>query len=207
MGRSLAAWFLVTFAAASPATAPRDVVQIALTRVVAVLESQPDFDRGTHVDFAEKRRVEIRKIAADLFDYQEMSRRALSRHWAAHTPSQHTEFVGLFTDLLERSYVGRIEAFTGEKISIIGQSVDANYATVRSRITGKRRETTLDYRLYLDDGRWRVYDIVIDGVSFVSTYRNEFDRVIRASSYATLVERMKQKQLAVDALPRQAAER
>jgi phospholipid transport system substrate-binding protein len=200
MGKGFAAWLLVTLATAAPATPPRDVVQNALTRVAAVLEMQmPDGEQVTRGQLVERRRAELRKIAKDVFDFDEMARRALSRHWANRSTADHAEFVTLFTEMLERAYVGRIESLAGERVSILGETIDGNYATVRSRITGKRHDTTLDYRLHLDEGRWQVFDIVIDGVSFVSTYRAEFDRVIRTSSYTGLVERLRQKQLEVEA--------
>src|SRR5439155_247108 len=91
-----------------------------------------------------------------------------------------------FTDLLERSYVGKIETYSGEKIVYTGEVVDGNYATVRSRIITRRRtDTALDYRMHEIDGRWKVYDVLIDGVSFVSTYRSEISAVTIISVPAT----------------------
>ena len=109
---------------------------------------------------------------------------------------QHTEFVGLFTDLLERSYMNRIEAYAGERIVYTGEAVDGPYATVRSKVVTQRKsEVGIDYRLHLRDSRWQVYDMLIDGVSFVSTYRSQFDRVIQAESYGALVERLRKRNL------------
>mgnify|MGYP003693744921 FL=1 len=123
-----------------------------------------------------------------------MTRRTLSRHWAARSADERAEFVALFTDLLERSYITRVEAYAGETITYSAEAVDAGYATVRSRIlTDRRNDITLDYRLHLREGRWRVYDLQIDGVSFVSTYRSQFDRIIQAESYASLLGRMRKK--------------
>ena len=112
--------------------------------------------------------------------------------------AEQVEFIGLFTDLLERSYVGKIEAYSGEKIVYMGDSVDGDYASVRSRIITKRRnDTSLDYKLHRVNGRWKVYDVLIDGVSFVSTYRSEFNRIIQSSSYDELVERLRKKQIEI----------
>jgi len=140
------------------------------------------------------RRGEVRRLARDLFDFDEISRRALSRHWATRTPDEQAEFVALFSDLLERSYMNRIEAYAGEKITFTGEALDGSFATVRSRVVTQRRsETALDYRMHVRDGRWQVYDMLIDGVSFVSTYRSQFDRVIQAESYGSLVDRLRKK--------------
>ncbi len=202
MTKVLAAWFLVASAAASPAVMPRDVVQGAVARVIATLEeakfNQPGEVLTAVGPNAERVRGEIRRIATDLFDFDEVARRALSRHWAGRTRAEQTEFTSLFTDLLERSYVGKIESYSGEKIVYTGEVVDGNYATVRSRIITRRRtDTALDYRMHEIDGRWKVYDVLIDGVSFVSTYRSEFNRVIQSSSYEELIERLRKKRIDV----------
>ena len=202
MTKVLAAWFLVASAAASPAVMPRDVVQGAVARVIATLEeamfNQPGEALTAVGPNAERVRGEIRRIATDLFDFDEVARRALSRHWAGRTRAEQTEFTSLFTDLLERSYVGKIETYSGEKIVYTGEVVDGNYATVRSRIITRRRtDTALDYRMHEIDGRWKVYDVLIDGVSFVSTYRSEFNRVIQSSSYEELIERLRKKRIDV----------
>ena len=202
MTKVLAAWFLVASAAASPAVMPRDVVQGAVARVIATLEeakfNQPGEVLTAVGPNAERVRGEIRRIATDLFDFDEVARRALSRHSAGRTRAEQTEFTSLFTDLLERSYVGKIETYSGEKIVYTGEVVDGNYATVRSRIITRRRtDTALDYRMHEIDGRWKVYDVLIDGVSFVSTYRSEFNRVIQSSSYEELIERLRKKRIDV----------
>jgi phospholipid transport system substrate-binding protein len=201
MGKALAAWLLITAAVATPAVAPRDVVQSAVGQVVAVLEeahaSRQQPSRAS-MPAVERTRTELRRIAAELFDFEEISRRALSRHWAGRSRAEQREFVGLFTDLLERSYVGKIESYSGEKIVYVGETVDGDYASVRSRIITKRRnDTTLDYRLHRMEGRWKVYDVLIDGVSFVSTYRSEFNRIIQSASYDELLERLRKKQIEI----------
>lgn len=202
MGKGIAAWLLVA-AAAAGATSPRDVVQTAVTRVLTVASESGDTDRMTRSDMTDRRRAEMRRIASEIFDFDEMARRALSRHWAARSKAEQTEFVALFTDLLERTYVARIEQYAGEKITYPNEIIDGNYATVRSRVMTRRRaETTLDYRLHLDGGKWRVFDISVDGVSFVATYRSEFSRIIRQASYVALVERMRKKRIEIDALAR-----
>lgn len=199
MTKALATWLFITAAAASSAT-PRELVQSAVVRVIQVLEeTQNKAENGPAARPANDRvRLEIRRIAAELFDFEEISRRALSRHWASRSRDEQNEFIGLFTDLLERSYVGKIEAYSGERIVYTGEAVDGDYATVRSRISIKRRgETAIDYRLHRASGRWKVYDIVIDGVSFVSTYRSEFNRVIQAAGYDELLDRLRKKQIEI----------
>lgn len=206
MGKALAAWLMVAGAlAATPAT-PREVVESAVTRVVMALEAanvnRPEPEQAGRL-YVERQRAEIRRVAGELFDFDEMARRTLTRHWATRTRAEQDEFVRLFTALLERSYIGRIESYSGERIVYLGESVDGAFATVRSKVVGRRRtETPLDYRLYLRDGKWRVYDVLIDHVSFVSTYRSEFNRIIQMSSYQALVDTMKKRSIDAAVLDR-----
>src|SRR6266576_1820646 len=132
MTKVLAAWFLVASAAASPAVMPRDVVQGAVARVIATLEEAKFNQPGEALTAVGPNAERVR--------------------------GEQTEFTSLFTDLLERSYVGKIETYSGEKIVYTGEVVDGNYATVRSRIITRRRtDTALDYRMHEIDGRWKVY--------------------------------------------------
>jgi phospholipid transport system substrate-binding protein len=195
MGKALAAWLLVAGAVAGPALTPREVVQSAVSRVLVVLQRTDNEAlpaSGTRRMDGDQRRVEIRRVATDLFDFDEISRRVLSRYWTERSAEEQAEFVRLFTDVLERTYIGRIEAYAGEKIVYVGELVDGPFATVRSKVVTRRRtETPLDYKLHLRDGRWKVYDILIDHVSFVSTYRSEFARVLQREPYTELVERLR----------------
>ncbi|PYN26945.1 MAG: organic solvent tolerance ABC transporter substrate-binding protein [Candidatus Rokuibacteriota bacterium] len=194
MGKTLAAWIMVAGAVAAPAMGPRETVESTVGRVVTLIQDGDTVKTESATRQATDRRTELRKLARELFDFEEVTRRTLSRHWAARSADERAEFVALFTDLLERSYITRVEAYAGENITYLGEAVDASFATVRSRIlTDRRSEIALDYRLHLRDGRWRVYDLQIDGVSFVSTYRSQFDRIIQAESYTALLERMRKK--------------
>jgi len=152
------------------------------------------------------RRALLREAADDVFDFPEMARSSPGYHRATPSERERAEFLVLFTDLLERSYVGRIESYAGEKINYVGESVDGAYAVVRSRIVPPRGrgETALDYRLHRRDGRWMVYDVLIDGVSFVSTYRGQFNRVISASSYKALVEALRKGRLQIKTADRRS---
>ena len=205
MGKAFMAWMLVASAVAAPAAGPREVVQSAVNRVVVAIQSVDSQADPTPAQrlVREQRRLDVRRVAADLFDFDEISRRALSRHWTARSPEEQVEFVRLFTDLLERTYIGRIESYSGEKIIYLGEVVDGPFATVRSKVVTRRRtETPLDYKLHLRDGRWKVYDVLIDHVSFVATYRSEFARIIQKESYSALVERLRKQNVEAAALVR-----
>ena len=206
MGKAFMAWLLVASAVAAPTVGPREIVEAAVSRVVLAIQrvnmESSDPARPSRLA-VEQRRLEVRRIAAELFDFDEISRRALSRHWTARGPEEQAEFVRLFTDLLERTYLGRIESYSGEKIVYLGETVDGSFATVRSKVVTRRRgETPLDYRLHLRDGRWKVYDVLIDHASFVSTYRSEFSRILQKEPYPALVERLRKQNVDAAALVR-----
>jgi phospholipid transport system substrate-binding protein len=183
---------IVGAALAAPAWAgtPTDVVKQYTEQVVKVLED-PAL-KGD--DKRAERRATVRKIAVEVFDVNETARRALGRHWAARTPAEREEFVQLFTDLLDRTYVTRIDQYGGEKIRFVGETIDGDNALVKTKIITKQgTEIPVDGRLLRRNDKWLIYDISIEGVSLVANYRAQFDKIITKSSYADLVRQLKDK--------------
>jgi phospholipid transport system substrate-binding protein len=173
------------------AGAPADVIKVNLDRAVKVLEDQ-DLKKESRTN---ERRAAIRKIAEDLFDFNETAKRSLARHWAQRTPAEREQFVALFTDLLERSYMSKIELFSGEKILINGEAVDNDTAVVRTKIvTRNGTEIPVDYRMLKRGDRWLVYDVVIENVSLIANYRAQFNRILSSAPYPELVKKMKANQ-------------
>jgi phospholipid transport system substrate-binding protein len=141
-----------------------------------------------------QRRQALRKSISSIFDYQEMAQRSLATHWKARTPAERQEFVGLFQTLLENSYAGKIEGYRNEKIVYLKETVDGQHAEVKSKvIVPKGDEYSLDYRLAQKGGKWMVYDVVIEGVSLVSNYRGQFNRLINNEGYPALVKKLRTK--------------
>ena len=140
---------------------------------------------------AAERRQALRDITNEIFDWAEMARRALGRHWDARSEAERAEFAGLFRDLIERAYVGKIEKYGGEKIVFAGESVEGELATVRTRVLMRQGEVAIDYRLGAQGDRWLIYDVMVDGVSIAANYRAQFDGFLTKSSYADLVHRMR----------------
>ena len=166
-----------------------DQLRCRIDRVVTILEDPVLKVRP------EERRVALRGAATDIFDFTEITRRSLGRHWQAATPAEREELVLLFTALLERSYLGRIEQYTGERIAVVGEALDGELATVRTRLVSKGgTETAVDYRLYRAGDRWMAYDVSVEGVSLVANYRAQFNKIIQASSAQALVKRLRAKQ-------------
>ena len=181
------------------------VLSIAL--VTPVLAATPTEQWRQHVDQVIKvlddpslkssptqRRAAVRKVSEDIFDYQDTARRALGPHWNARTPDEQREFVQLFADLLDRAYFSKIDRYQGEKVRYGAETVNGDEAVVKTTIMGKGgSDIPIDYRLHLTDGRWRVYDVNIEGVSLVSNYRTQFNKIVTTESYATLVQKLKAK--------------
>ena len=137
----------------------------------------------------------MRKVADEIFDFAATARRALGRHWAARTPQEREEFVKLFGDLLERSYISKIELYGGEKIQYVSDRIDGETALVQSKLLTKTgSEVPIEYRMLRKGDRWLVYDVVIEGVSLVANYRTQFNKIIQTSSYQELVKKMKTRQ-------------
>jgi phospholipid transport system substrate-binding protein len=139
-----------------------------------------------------QRRAEIRAIALEAFDVTEAARRTLGPHWPKRTPAERQEFIGLFQGLLERGYLARIGEYGGESVQYVGERIEGEYATVRALIvTQKGTQVPVEARVLRQGDRWRMYDVLIENVSLIASYRSQFDRVIRTSSYEELVRRLK----------------
>ena len=141
----------------------------------------------------EERRQRLEQIVGDRFDYQEMSRRSLGAPWNTLSDQDKQEFVALFQTLLTNSYADKIESYSGEGVKYINERTENDYAEVRTKVLTGKVEIPLDYRLLNKGGDWRVYDVVVDGVSLVNNYRGQFSKILRSSSYADLVDQLRKK--------------
>ena len=171
------------------AGAPTDQLKAQVDRVLKLLDDPALKDKP------KDKRVAVRKVAEDIFDFGETAKRSLGRHWADRTPAERDEFVKLFGDLLERSYISKIELYGGEKIQYVSDKIDGEQASVMSKLLTKTNtEVPIEYRMLKKGERWLVYDVIIEGVSLVSNYRTQFNKIIQTSSFAELVKKMKSRQ-------------
>ena len=178
---------LVFFAAPARAVTPTETLRPAAEEVTRILED-PALKSLT-----EERKARIRAVVSDLFDYPEIGRRVLGRHWHSLSPSARTEFIYLFRDFVEYTYLPKISLYQGERVRFVGESVDGDLATVRAVVLTKGKEVPVSYRLDQHDSRWRIFDISVEGISFVNNYRSQFDQIITRGSFRDLTERLKQK--------------
>jgi len=193
MGAMVLAGTLAAGMSPAPAAAgvPTDQLKGAVERVLKTLDD-PTLRGQTRLG---ERRVAVRKIANEIFDFSEIAKRSMARHWQPLSEAQKNEFVGLFADLLERSYISKIETYGGEKIQYTAERADADFATVSTRIITKNgTEVPVDYRMIKRADRWLVYDVSIEGVSLVSNYRTQFNKIIQTTSYNELVSKLRNKQ-------------
>lgn len=172
---------------------PTDLVRQITDQVLKILED-PQFQAPNR---QAERQERLHKIAEQVFDWQEMARRALAVHWRERTPQEQQEFVRLFRDLVEGTYINRLESSIQEKreIQYVGEQVDGSRATVKTNVVTRRnQQVPIEYRLQKADGRWLIYDVLVEGISLVNNYRSQFNRIITSSSYNDLVQKMKTRQ-------------
>ena len=170
---------------------PQDAVRQLIAGVTAALEDPALQGPAQKAE----RQHRIARVIHDAFDYQDMARHSLGAQWAALTPAEREEFTRLFADLFERSYRVLVVRFLGERTTTyVGESSDGQWALVRTRlISEKDGEMPVEYRLSAVGGRWTLVDIVVDGVSLAANYRVQFTKIIRTSSYQTLLQRMRKR--------------
>ena len=176
------------FIASAAFASPTDDVKKTVDEVVHIVS-----DREMKKNEV-KRRQALKKAISTMFDYSEMAKRSLGKHWNVRSPAEKKQFAELFATLLENSYAGKIESYNNEKIIYIKEIVEDEYAEIKSKVvTAARDEFTLDYRLFKHEGKWMVYDVIIEGVSLVSNYRSQFNKIIVANGYDKLVKKLQSK--------------
>ena len=181
---------LLIFALVTPSLAgePTDHVRKTTDKMITIL-SDPVLKNNV-----EERRKMLRSTLNERFDWTEMAKRSLAEHWKSLTEEEKKEFVPLFTDLLENTYMNRIENYSGDKVNYDDEKVKGDYSLVKVTIfTDKQVEIPVAYKMKKKGPEWMIYDVSIEGVSLVNNYRQQFDSVILSSSYQGLVEKLKEK--------------
>jgi phospholipid transport system substrate-binding protein len=185
-------WALVLLLALSSAPAawagaPTDQFREGVDRVFKILRD-PELKGDAN---AARRLAAVAKVSEQIFDFGETAKRSLGQHWDARTPAEQAEYVRLFTNLIQRSYVSRVDRYGAEKMLFRGDTIDGDQAVVRTALVLNDGQMALDYKMHLTSDRWQVYDINVEGVSLVANYRAQFNKVIRSESYEALIARLK----------------
>ncbi len=189
LGTVIVAVCMASVAGPGYAGGPTDSMKLTIDEVLRIVREN-ELKQPNKV---EERRQMLERVVEARFDYQEMSRRALGAPWNTLSDQQKQEFVSLFRTLLTNSYADKIETYSGEGVEYLNERTEKEYAEVRTKVLSGKTEIPLDYRLINKGNDWRVYDVVVDGVSLVNNYRGQFTKIIRSSSYADLVDQLRKK--------------
>ena len=186
-------WLLLSASAlAADDQGPLRVIQSGTEKALEIIQNRKP-DGKLHL---RDRRNEILQIVDQYFDFEEMARRSLGAGWKSQPPQKQETFVKLFKDLLFNTYLDRVENYTAsnEKVVFDGQKLDGDYAVVNTRVTGfKGGDVDVIYSLRFRNGQWKVYDVVIAGVSLVNNYRSQFSSILAKQSFDDLLKTMNEK--------------
>lgn len=170
--------------------APLDVVRNSVNDVLDILRDP--LYKDTTKNNLQRERIE-NKIRG-IFDFDEIARRTLATHWKKFTPEQQTEFTDVFSDFLENIYIKRIQGYTNEKVVYLSENLTGEVmANVKTKIVTQASEIPIDYRMMKKKDGWKIYDVNIEGVSFVRNYRTQFQKILMKESPNGLIERLRKK--------------
>ncbi len=183
---------------ASEVAQAKEQLKITIDHVLETLKDQ-ELSKPEHK--AERRR-RIMEVVSTRFDFEEMAKRSMGRHWGDRTEEEQESFTPLFRELLFASYMDKIEGYTDEKIVYNNAYLRGPHIWVDTNIVAKQNNIPIVYRMHHKDGDWFVYDIVIEEVSLVSTYRSQFNKIIGGESYEKLVKNLQDKLKELEELDR-----
>jgi len=181
--------FSSSLSAASEAGSAREAMKETIEQALKVLE-----DESLKSPEKSRERLEIlEEIIGKRFDYREMGKRTLGKHWQQFSEADREEFVRLFQRFLSRTYAGNVDGYSGEQVQYLKERRKGNFAEVQTLVKSDKSTTSISYRLLKRPNTWKVYDVVIEGVSLVKNFRSQFGRLIEAESAKGLLEKLRMK--------------
>ena len=183
-------FFVNPVSASIPADGALDFVRISVDKVLTILRDPACKEESTE----DVQRQKLRTVVETLFDYNEISRRVLGRERKSFTPEQMDEFSSLFTRLLEKIYLDRIQKYSDEKV-IYGKAtmLSENKAEVKTNVVTASKQIPINYRVVYKHGEWRGYDVFIEGVSLVKNYRSQFNKILQKKTPEDLLQQLREK--------------
>ncbi len=183
-------------AVAAPAE-PLAVVKQAVDEILSILQDK----KFSGAAKKEERWKRISVVVENYFDFEEISMRTLAQAWKERTPAERKQFVGLFRQLLERTYINKVDnycheqgvACVGKVVNFKRQEIQGDKAVVYTSFVRDNVETPVEYKLQNESGRWMVYDVVIEGVSLVRNYRSQFKSILAREQFGGLLAKMEEK--------------
>ena len=184
---------LVCFSSQALASEPQDRLKAGIDKVIAILSDPAMKAANKRAD----RQAKLRSVADSFFDWKELSRRAAAEHWAKFSPKQQDDFVASFSELLQKTYIRKLEKFNNEKVSYLKEQVVDNQAFINTLVQQKDKSIPINYVMIKRD-QWLVYDVSVEGVSLVKNYRTQFTKILTKETPEALIQRIKDKIKALD---------
>ena len=172
-------------AAVQAETTPTEDVRTSVEAVIALLKDD-QLDRDI-------RRDKMREVIDKRFDFRAMSQRTLATNWKKASDSEKQKFTELFAELIQNSYVSKIESYTNEPREYPAEKKKGRKAVVTTLIITSSAEIPVNYSVYQKDGSWLVYDVIIEGVSLISNYRSSYQEIVKKDGFDGLLARMDEK--------------
>jgi len=171
-----------------------DAVRTSVDGILDILKKGDTMDKAT-------RRSAMEAIIDERFDFRAMSQRTLATNWKKASDAEKQEFTDLFKQLIQSSYVGKLEAYTNETVEYVAEKAKGRKALVETMIKTASADIPLNYKMYSKDGNWLVYDVIIEGVSLISNYRSSYQTIVKQEGFDGLMAKMKAKIEELDAQP------
>lgn len=166
---------------------PKVEIKNTIDSIIATVQANP----GDAAKAA--RREKLREIINPKFDFDEMSRRSLGSNWTEITPAEQKDFTTVFSELLARTYLSKIETVKPGMVKVESEQVEGPKAVVKTVVLSQGDTFPIDYKMMYREGGWRVYDVVIENIGLVANYRNEFSGIIRKDKFSGLMEKLRAK--------------
>lgn len=164
------------------ASTPKEDISKTVDQVLTILRDPQT--KGT------TRREKVSKLVRSRFDFATMSQYTLGKYWKSASAEEQKEFIRIFSDLLEETYIGRIDAYSNETVNYGAESIEGDRAEVKTSVHEGNVDIPIDYRLTQKNGEWFVYDVLIEDVSLVKNFRSSYGEIIRKEGFAKLLEKM-----------------
>jgi phospholipid transport system substrate-binding protein len=170
---------------AAAETTPTTSIQTAVNAILDILRDKALDKEAKH--------VAMRVIINERFDFRAMSQRTLATNWKKASKEEQQRFVELFAVLIQNSYIGKVETYTNETVEYPAEKIKGKRAVVDTLIVTSSKEIPVNYKVYLKNGEWRVYDVIIEGVSLISSYRSTYQEIVKKDGFPGLFVRMEEK--------------
>lgn len=185
---------LIPFSTVNASTPdPTEQLKPFIEKVIAILQDNGLKD-GEKCNLCQR----VIDVARERFDFQEMSKRVLGKHWKQISSEQQADFEVLFTRLLEHAYIGKIEEYAGQAVEYKKQRIRGERAEVQTMLVDSGKSIPVSYIMLLRGDQWMAYDVVIEGVSLVRNYKEQFDQIVSADGYEHLVSEIEKKIIAIE---------